>query len=49
MDLKWIIPKEIKQEEPVEYYLISSTSDRAFNVAFDKYSNEENLAVKTFD
>lgn len=38
MDVKWRMPKEIKQEEPVEYYLISTISDDQRNVALDAYT-----------
>lgn len=49
MDSKWLIQTEIKQEEPVEYYLVSSTSDGVLNVGFDAHSNDEQLAVITFE
>lgn len=39
--------KEIKQEEPVDYFLIS-TQDEEVNVTFDKYSNGDILAVNNF-
>lgn len=38
MDVKWIMPKEIKQEDPVDYYLISSISEEQADVAIDPYS-----------
>lgn len=47
MDLKWLLQKEIKQEEPVDYFLIS-TQDAEVNVTFDKCSNGDILAVNNF-
>ncbi len=47
MDLNWIRnPKEIKQEEPVEYFLISTVSGEELNVDVDTHSNGENFAVR---
>ncbi|XP_037050161.1 zinc finger protein 808-like isoform X1 [Bradysia coprophila] len=48
MDVKWRLPKEIKQEEPVEYYLISSISDEQLNVALDTYTPQVDQLKENF-
>ncbi|KAJ6635580.1 Zinc finger protein [Pseudolycoriella hygida] len=40
MDLDWVVHKEIKQEQPAEYFLISSTPEEELSVVFDKYTDD---------
>lgn len=40
-DSVWITNTKIKHEEPLEFFLISSTTDEELNVGFDKNSHLE--------
>ena len=45
MKKKMDLPFRIKKEEPVEYFLITSSEGQIDVPAFDKYSNDVNSTV----